>query len=328
VGTYNSVIACLVARPGAHTLNLKEDLVINKILVPLDGSQDAETILPYVERLATAMNARVLLLAAVDRPRDWGEDTGGDLKGERHEAESYLRRLQARLASATGNDVEAEVVASEPAAAVLAASEKQQPDLIAMTTHGRSGVARWVLGSVAAKLLHATHTPMLVVRPPTDGKQSDAPTLTKILVPLDGSELSASVLPFAADLAKSLGASVMLFHAVLEPVMTYPAGGAVFDSGALKGMEAGAHEYLAAVARDLDDKGVKTNREVAIGNATDGIVWAAEREGAELIVMSTHGRSGIGRIVLGSIADAVVRRTSLPVILVRPTMDMDKEVGS
>jgi nucleotide-binding universal stress UspA family protein len=93
-------------------------------------------------------------------------------------------------------------------------------------------------------------------------------------------------------------------------------------------MEAGAHEYLAAVARDLDAKGVKTNREVAIGNSTDGIVWAAEREGAELIVMSTHGRSGIGRIVLGSVADAVVRRTSLPVILVRPTMDMDKEVGS
>jgi universal stress protein A len=60
---------------------------------------------------------------------------------------------------------------------------------------------------------------------------------------------------------------------------------------------------------------------VAIGNATDGIVWAAEREGADLIVMSTHGRSGLGRIVLGSVADAVVRRTSLPVIVVRPAMN-------
>jgi nucleotide-binding universal stress UspA family protein len=300
--------------------------VISKILVPLDGSEAAEAVLPYVERIATATHARVLLLAAVDKPRDWGSDTGGDLKGERHEAESYLRRLQGRLSSAIGNDVEFEVVTSEAAAAVLAASDKQQPDLIAMTTHGRSGVARWVLGSVAAKLLHATHTPMLVVRPRAEGKQSDAPDLTKVLVPLDGSELSASVLPFAVDLAKSLGASIMLFHAVFEPVMTYPGAEAVFDPGTLKGIEAGAHEYLAAAARDLDAKGVKTNRAVAIGNATDGIVWAAEREGAGLIVMSTHGRSGVGRIVLGSVADAVVRRTSLPVILVRPTMD--KEVGS
>jgi nucleotide-binding universal stress UspA family protein len=292
--------------------------VISKILVPLDGSQAAEAVLPYVERIATATNARVLLLAAVDKPRDWGEDTGGDLKGERHEAEAYLHRLQARLASATGNDVETEVASSEPAAAVLATSEKHQPDLIAMTTHGRSGVARWVLGSVAAKLLHATHTPMLVVRPPAEGKQRNAPGLTKILLALDGSELSASVLPFAVDLAKFLGASVVLFHAVYEPVMTYPGAEAVFDTGALKGMEAGAHEYLTTVARDLDAKGVKTHRAVAIGNATDGIVWAAEREGAELIVMSTHGRSGIGRIVLGSVADAVVRRSSLPVIVVRP----------
>ena len=74
--------------------------MIGKILVPLDGSQAAEAVLPYVEHIETATNGRVVLLAAVDRPRDWGEETGGDLKGERHEAESYLHRLQARLASA------------------------------------------------------------------------------------------------------------------------------------------------------------------------------------------------------------------------------------
>jgi len=292
--------------------------VISRILVPLDGSTAAEAVLPYVERIATVTNARVLLFAAVDRPRDWGEDTGGDLKGERHEAESYLRRLQARLTSAIGNDVEIEVVTSAPAAAILAAAVKTQPDLIAMTTHGRSGVARWVLGSVATKLLHATHTPLLLVRPRADGKPSDAAALTKLLVPLDGSELSGSALPFAGHLAKSLGASIVLFHAIFEPVMTYPGAEAVFDAGALTEMESGAHEYLASAARDLTAKGVKADPAVAIGNATDGIVWAAEREGAGLIVMSTHGRSGIGRIVLGSVADAVVRRTSLPVVLVRP----------
>ena len=153
-------------RIGAGGIYDQEDLV------PLDGSQAAESVLPYVERMAAATNAGVLLLAAVDRPRDWGEDTSGDLKGERHEAEAYLRSLQARLASATGNDVECEVVSSEPAAAILDAAETGSSDLIAMTTHGRSGVARWVLGSVATKLLHATNLPLLMVRPPAEGKQA------------------------------------------------------------------------------------------------------------------------------------------------------------
>lgn len=299
--------------------------MISKILVPLDGSLAAEAVLPYVERIAPATNASVLLLAAVDRPRDWGADTGGDLKGERHEAESYLRRLQGRLASASGSDVEIEVTDSEPAAAIISASEKHQPDLIAMTTHGRSGVARWVLGSVAAKVLHGTDRPMLVVRPSAEGKASDASGLSKILVPLDGSELSASVLPFAIDLAKPLGASVVLFHTVIEPVLTYPGVEVMTsDSSPLEEMQAGARKFLASAASELAEKGVEADTVVTIGNVTDGIAWAAEREGAGLIVMSTHGRSGIGRIVLGSVADAVVRRTSLPVVLVRPAASKEK----
>jgi len=301
--------------------------LIKQILVPLDGSHAAEAVLPYVERIAAATNSSVLLLAAVDRARDWGEDTGGDLKGERHEAESYLRRLQARLTSSTGRDVELEVIESEPAAGILAKSEKHQPGLIAMTTHGRSGLARWVLGSVAAKLLHATHTPILVVRPPHDAEQT-VPSLTKILVPLDGSALSASVLPFGGDLAKSLGASIVLFHAVAEPVLTYPETGAIsFDARVLEEMEKGARSFLTSTAKDLAADGLQTNVVANFGNASDGIVWTAERENAQLVVMSTHGRSGIGRVVLGSVADAVVRRTSLPVILVRPTTNSGRADG-
>jgi nucleotide-binding universal stress UspA family protein len=298
--------------------------MIKKILVPLDGSRAAEAVLPYVESIATAPRAAVLLLAAIDKPRDWGEDTGGDLNGERHDAKSYLNRLQARLASAIGGDVDCEVASGEPAAAILAAAERHHPELIAMTTHGRSGLARWIVGSVATKVLHAAGTPLLAVRPPEDAEASTAAQLSKILVPLDGSELSASVLPFAASLAKPLGATVVLFHCVSEPVMTYPAAGAVWTADLVKGMEADAHRYLAGVANDLSADGISTNRAVAVGNATDGIVWAAEREDAGLIVMSTHGRSGVGRMVLGSVADAVVRRTSLPVVLVRPG---DKKVS-
>lgn len=272
--------------------------MIRRILVPLDGSTAAEAVLPYVERIATATSARVSLLVGVDKPRDWGEDTAGDLKGERHEAESYLRRLQARLTSATGNDVEVEVVASEPAAAILAASERQKPDLIAMTTHGRSGVARWVLGSVAAKVLHATKTPLLVVRPRPNGKQGDAPNLTKILVPLDGSELSASALPFVAGLAKPLGASVVLFQSVFEPVMTYRGAEVVFDDTVLREMEASARKALTLAADDLSAQGVRADVVATIGNAIDGIVCDRRAAVGKLRALTVGPQRGKAQISL------------------------------
>jgi nucleotide-binding universal stress UspA family protein len=288
------------------------------MLVPLDGSTAAEAILPYVEYLATASKARVLLMAAVDKPRDWGEDTSGDLKGERNEAEAYLQRLQGRLASATGSDVEIEVASDEPASAILAAAEKHHSELIAMTTHGRSGIARWVLGSVAAKLLHASQTPLLLVRPAGEGEKFRAPEIKRVLVPIDGSELSAAVLPFAGDLARSLRASVVLFHAVSEPAMAYPGTEAVLTDTAWQKAQAGARAFLDDVGKDIAAKGVEVEVSVSVGNATDAITWAAERENVDLIVMSTHGRSGLGRMVLGSVADGVARRTSLPVIVFRP----------
>jgi nucleotide-binding universal stress UspA family protein len=295
--------------------------LIKQVLVPLDGSHAAEAVLPYVERIATATNASIMLVAAVDRPRDWGEDTGGDVKGEANEAESYLRRLQARLTSGTGKDVEFEVIESEPAGAILWACEKRQPDLIAMTTHGRSGLARWVLGSVAAKLLHSTQTPMLIVRPPAEEAAAAGGNIAKILVPLDGSEVAASALPFAAMLAKALRAAICLFQAVPEPITIYPGAEAVFDPRVQKEVEAAAQKSLALKAVDLAEQGVMTESVTSFGNTVDGIVGAAERQKANLIVMSTHGRSGMGRIILGSVADAVVRRTLLPVVLVRPSME-------
>jgi len=143
--------------------------------------------------------------------------------------------------------------------------------------------------------------------------------IKKILVPLDGSELSSSVLSFVVDLAKPLEASVILFHAVVPPVLTYPgAEGIGFDARVLEEMESGAQNFLSSAAGDLAAKGVPTDILVTVGNATDGIVAAADSEGVDLIVMSTHGRSGIGRLVLGSVADALVRRSRRPVVLVRP----------
>lgn len=100
---------------------------------------------------------------------------------------------------------------------------------------------------------------MLVVRPPAEGMHAGAPDLTKILVPLDGSGLAASVLPFAADLAKSLAASLVLFHGAVEPVMTYPGSEAIFDATARLEIETGARKFLTSAAIDLTAQGLKSD---------------------------------------------------------------------
>jgi nucleotide-binding universal stress UspA family protein len=144
----------------------------------------------------------------------------------------------------------------------------------------------------------------------------------KIFVPLDGSELSSSILPFAAGLAKPLSASILLFHAVVPPVLAYPGVGPIgFDARLLHNLQAAAREFLTSVAADLTAQGVETKIIVSIGNAADAIIAAADEQEAGLIAMSTHGRSGLGRLVMGSVADAVVRRTSIPVLLVGPKHD-------
>jgi nucleotide-binding universal stress UspA family protein len=293
--------------------------LINRILVPLDGSAAAEAVLPFVTNIAQATGSDVLLVSAVTPIAVWDEAHAA-VKWEAQEATAsdYLQAMRDKLAS-TGLTAQSRVVFGAAAEAILHTAIGERADLIAITTHGRSGLARWVLGSTTAKLVQATNWPILVVRPPADGTSTADANITKMLVPLDGSEAAASVLPFAADLAKSFGAKICLFQAAPEPVTVYP--------GVQTEVEASARQFLASAAERLSEQGVQADSVASFGNTVDGIVWAAERENADLIVMSTHGRSGIGRVVLGSVADAVVRRTSLPVILVRPATSSDQSDG-
>jgi nucleotide-binding universal stress UspA family protein len=303
-----------IARPCGSQRGTGRRSLINRILVPLDGSAAAEAVLPFVTKIAQATGSDVLLVSAVTPIAVWDEAHAAvKWEAEEGQAGDYLQARRNELAH-IGLTVQSRVVFGAAAEAILRIAMGDRADLIAITTHGRSGLARWVLGSVTAKLVHATNTPILVVRPPADGTSTAGANITKMLVPLDGSEAAASVLPFAADLAKSFGAKICLFQAVPEPVTAYP--------DVQEEVEASARQFLASAAERLSEQGVQADSVASFGNTVDGIVWAAEREKAELIVMSTHGRSGIGRMVLGSVADAVVRRASMPVILVRPK---DKE---
>jgi len=289
--------------------------MITRILVPLDGSDLAESALPYAEQIATKTGAEVLLLTSVYQDDSWaGHAVQVDHKWApliQTYLESKGGELRAKGITAT-NDI-----ASGPAAeAILARVADENVDLIAMSTHGRSGVTRWVLGSVADKVLHATHCPTLLVRPtPLSPGTTKAPPIGKILVPLDGSEHSLAVLPFVEDLARALDASLVLLH-----VVSLPATGAQFiPTGDFLNQQLDwAGQFLARIVKEVQGRGLRASQVVVVGLGASEIVQAAHGEEADLIALSTHGHSGLARWVMGSVADGVVRRTTLPCLVVRP----------
>ena len=291
--------------------------MIQTILVALDGSPAAESVLPFVTTIARATRARLILIAAVAEGEGWRGGNGDD---DNLSARAYLDSIRERLAPAIEAPIEARVVNAPPAQAILDAADETDVDLIAMTMHGRTGLKDWLLGGTATKVVHASRRPVLVVRP-KDGVDAaqQAPALQTILVPLDASELSRSALPFAEDLAKALGASLVVMHAIVPTAIAYPGAEPVaIPQSVITDIEASAHAFARGIAGELTARGLKAKPVVLTGPAAEAIVEAAEAERADVIVMSTHGRAGVERLLLGSVAEAVVRRSPVPVTLVPP----------
>jgi nucleotide-binding universal stress UspA family protein len=143
----------------------------------------------------------------------------------------------------------------------------------------------------------------------------------KILVPLDGSEVAMSILPVVEEFAKTMGASLVLYHSV-APLSAYPgfeSAGAAALGEAVEEMQRQAREILARAAQEVKSRGVEATAVVSLGTTVDGVLRAADEIDVDLIAIATHGRSGLGRAVLGSVADGVVRRSAdVPCLVIRP----------
>ncbi len=291
--------------------------MIKKIVVPLDGSELAEGILPYVRELASRTGAEVVLLTCILGVGVWDATVMAPMLDKEEElARAYLDKKVVDLRG-SGLNVLARIVRGPAAEAILAAAREDAAGLIAISTHGRSGLSRWLFGSVAGKIVQSTDLPLLVVRP-TEEQPRASVQVRKILVPLDGSEVAAAVLPFVEDLAKAMGATVVLFNAI-APMAAYP--GFETAQPALVGrvideMQEDARQLLRRVAKEMESRGVQASMVVTVDLAVDGILHAAAETGADLIAIGTHGRSGLGRMILGSVADGVVRRSTVPCLLV------------
>ena len=281
--------------------------MIRTVLVPLDGSKAAEVVIPYVELVASRTGAAVHPLTVL-------HDQDGEASAR--DALAYMDEQVPALGSLSCST---SVKSGDEAQAILAEADAANADLIAMSTHGRTGLMRWILGSVATKVLHGSSRPLLLVRA-HDQAEGPPAAIDRILVPLDGSRLSLAVLPYVEELAAALGAGLVLYNAVL-PLDIYPGtemtparvGGIIDD------LLAQGQSFLAEVAREIEGRGkVKVRSVVTIGFPVDEVVRVGAEVNAGLIALATHGRSGVNRWVMGSVADGVVRRSSLPCLLVRP----------
>jgi nucleotide-binding universal stress UspA family protein len=287
----------------------------DSILVPLDGSEYAEEVIPHAVFLAKSLDCRVILYTALFVASD----------PHRHVPEDELRASLAHSGAADYLDgwarelgtrgVAASVTlgSGPPADAIIRTAAEQQPGLIAMTTFGHSGPGAWVLGSVSDRVISAVSTPVLLVRP----RSMPLPELTpteSIVVALDGSDLAEAALVHAETLALRMHAPIKLITAVDygERAWSSP------DAEPPPGDERWAREYLEARAAHLRLKGLPVDWEVAHGAPAGAIIKAASQQSRPLVVMATHGRSGRSRWVLGSIANKVVHAYDRPILLVHP----------
>jgi nucleotide-binding universal stress UspA family protein len=293
--------------------------VFKKIIVPLDGSETAEAILPFVEEIAKHTGAEIVLVTAVQQVGVW--DAALTLQVLEREDASAVEYLTEQAKKVAGKQ-RSRVLRGDPAEAILRAAGEESADLIAISTHGRSGLARWLFGSTATKLLEAATVPVLFLRPKVgEDKGAPGPVVKRILVPLDGSDTAMSILHTVEEFAKAMGASLVLFHAVV-PIAAYPGfeTQSVAAVTVIEEMQAQARQILTRAMEDAKSRGVEATMVVSLDSAVSGILHAADDQKVDLIAIGTHGRGGIGRAVLGSVADGVVRRSAdVPCLVLRAT---------
>jgi nucleotide-binding universal stress UspA family protein len=289
------------------------DIMFKTILVPLDGSPLAAKALPYAKFLARKAGGHLALVRAVDSRAQEKE------LGLRPEAEADLSAVAADV-RAQGLEVESHVYMGEAAKAIELAADSVAADIIVMSTHGRSGLARWAYGSVAERVLRLGTWPVVLI--PAHYEQAlDLERPGTIVVPLDGSDLAEQALEPAAELAHLIGGGSLTLLQVIEPPNVAYAGAELNGFYPIMDNDAwieGAKPYLDGVAHRPVAAGLSVSAETLIGYPAATIADLAARKNAAAIVMASHGRTGFARAVLGSVAAGVVQRATVPTLIVRP----------
>lgn len=302
---------------------------IRRILVPTDFSDRAERALPHALWMAEEFGAELHMLHAVVLH---GDDPGGDGMEARDDdfpdlddAYDQLRawaagRMERTAADLDGSDVRVVRAQERGVAAgptIVEYANDHDVDVIVMATHGRRGVRRMLLGSVAEEVLRTAGCPVVTVRP--DGEPDVGGPPERILVPVDFSEHSDLALASAGALARRLGAELDVLHVIAELGVPDPY---FADAAELRALTKAARERVPeALAERVDEvlgEDVDAGTHMRVGTPAVTIAGFAEEEGSDMVVLGSHGRTGVERVFLGSVAEGVVRRAPCPVVTVKP----------
>ncbi|MDA1188929.1 MAG: universal stress protein [Chloroflexi bacterium] len=295
-----------------------------RVLVTLDGSPLAEQALPYARLLSKGLGIPLVLFRAYNPMPDMAYPPSGAAWDRisdmmRDEAAGYLTR-QAKLLRNGDVDATTAMEAGNPTDEIIQEAERQRTTLVVMTTHGRSGVARGILGSVATRVVNAGNIPVFLVKAKDKPASANSITLDTILVALDGSPLAEQALPHVNTLAKSLDLNVVLLniHEQMHVEVDFIGRSKSPNEKSFREYEAKAAEYLEKLATKVKGQGVtKVEQRIEHGQPADVFADIARDLPNSFIAITTHGRSGLGRWIMGSVADRVVREANVPVLMTR-----------
>jgi nucleotide-binding universal stress UspA family protein len=303
------------------------------ILVPVDGTELAERALPYATALASPAGHVILLRAEPlvwqkRPPPDAASATPGDPAcdewlspanpGARVTLEAAAARVQADGVSAEVDFQRYYRGAAKTADVILDALRERQADLVVVSTHGRSGLARWFYGSVADHIVRGANIPVMLV-PATVDRPWPEDRAPRILVTLDGSSLAEEILDPIGQLASQLSADLLLLRVVDRLPLSTRSKAPHVVQALVAGELAEASRYLALVRDRVRRVGMSVTARAVTGDPATMIAAIAKAEGVDVIAMATHGRGGLRRLALGSVADSTLQATPVPILLVRPS---------
>jgi nucleotide-binding universal stress UspA family protein len=294
-------------------------MAANRILVPLDGSAESNAALPLARTLAKAMTAPITLLRVL------AEHDAGTTR----QVTEHLDRIARELAE-SDISVDSLVRHGRAAQEIVAEIRARPTAMVVMRTHARSGIERVILGSVADRVLADCPVPLVLMRP----GERRLTAIHTLLVPVDGSPGGALALGTAVALARVTGASIKLVEVTIPIAMqtlaTYEYSGmGYYDPDWDNELVDSAKAYVDGLAGRLREAGLSADGEAfSAPDAAQGILDAAERHGADMMVMSTRALTGPARTLLGSVANAIVRNAHCPVVLVHRSQESDQAAAA
>lgn len=297
------------------------------IMVPTDGTGFDREAIRVALRIADRTDAKVKLVRVLAGTSLFAAAAAAEgtavaaeiVRTERDRALGELYALAAECRTISSADISADLHAGPVADVLHDYARRHEVDLIVMSTHGRSGLARLSLGSVTDSLIRQTSIPVLVVKPPTSYlNPPSGRSFRHVVIPLDGSSLAEQILPRIIPLARLEDASITLLH-ILQATATASSPAGEPGAGWRDKDIALAQNYLVRLARKLSRNGTPVTTDMVVSrNVPEAIVDFAAREKADLVAIATHGRGGLARIIRGSVADSIMHSLKGSMLVFRP----------